>query len=201
MPKDGKEKVDRATFYNHSDREFASRQFTSIATASNITALPSGFSFASNFISGAPDILSGEHDNVEYAAPMDMDMDIDDEVPPLRLSIFSGDIPGINIVPQVRAKRYANSVRFFFFAIFLLCDSANPVQDVPLATWVDHREEYLDEMMGLEGRGRFQSSCAGCRETFPEYRCKDCTHGALWCQKCLVQRHSQNPLHIVEVSL
>lgn len=53
--------------------------------------------------------------------------------------------------------------------------------------------------MGLEGRERFGSSCAGCHTSFPEYRCKDCTHGALWCQACIVRNHSQCPLHIVQV--
>lgn len=55
--------------------------------------------------------------------------------------------------------------------------------------------------MCLEGRGRYQVSCAGCRDSFPNYRCKDCTHGALWCKKCLVTRHAQSPLHNVEVML
>lgn len=54
--------------------------------------------------------------------------------------------------------------------------------------------------MGLDGRGRFQSSCAGCREPSPAYRCKDCTHGPLWCKKCIVKNHRQSPLHIVEAS-
>ena len=53
--------------------------------------------------------------------------------------------------------------------------------------------------MCLEGRGGYERACAGCNKPFPNYRCKDCTHGALWCQLCLVKRHSQSPLHIVEV--
>jgi hypothetical protein len=70
---------------------------------------------------------------------------------------------------------------------------------VPLASWVLHRDEYLDELMCLEGRGRYERSCAGCNTPFPNFRCKDCTHGALWCQVCLVKRHAQSPLHVIEV--
>lgn len=54
--------------------------------------------------------------------------------------------------------------------------------------------------MALEGQGRFGKGCAGCNKSFPEFWCKDCTHGALWCQTCLLERHHQCPLHVVEVS-
>ncbi|KZP14909.1 hypothetical protein FIBSPDRAFT_751237, partial [Athelia psychrophila] len=64
--------------------------------------------------------------------------------------------------------------------------------------WEHERDHYLDELMGLEGRGRFQSACAGCIQTQPAYRCKDCVHGALWCQDCVVHEHRLNPLHVVE---
>jgi hypothetical protein len=53
--------------------------------------------------------------------------------------------------------------------------------------------------MTLEGRGSFHSFCAGCRAPMPRYRCKDCMVGPLWCQTCLVERHDQSPLHLVEV--
>jgi hypothetical protein len=71
--------------------------------------------------------------------------------------------------------------------------------DIPLASWVLHRDKYLDELMRLEGRGRYEHLCAGCNTPFPNFRCKDCIHGALWCQACLVKRHSQSPLHVIEV--
>ena len=53
--------------------------------------------------------------------------------------------------------------------------------------------------MRLEGRGRYEHLCAGCNTPFPNFRCKDCIHGALWCQACLVKRHPQSPLHVIEV--
>ena len=73
------------------------------------------------------------------------------------------------------------------------------LQDVPLKTWLEYRDDYLDECMSLEGRGVFYSSCAGCQLSMPRYRCKDCTLGPLWCQVCLVKRHGELPLHLVEV--
>ncbi|KZP13327.1 hypothetical protein FIBSPDRAFT_913099 [Athelia psychrophila] len=113
-----------------------------------------------------------------------MDVDdngVDDEVPPLAEAgpaLHTG-LPGVKVVPVPR-KRYTNS-------------------DIPLATWAGHRDEYLDELIGLDGRGRFQSSCAGCRQASPAYRCKDCTHGPLWCKDCIIKNHRQSPLHIVEL--
>ena len=51
-------------------------------------------------------------------------------------------------------------------------------QDAPLQRWVEDCDEYLDECMGLEGKGRWAKSCVGCKKPFPQYQCKDCTHGA-----------------------
>jgi hypothetical protein len=73
------------------------------------------------------------------------------------------------------------------------------LQDDPLKTWVDYRDDYLDECMLLEGRGPFYSFCAGCRSPESKYRCEDCTPGPLWCKVCLLARHGQLPLHLVEV--
>ncbi|KIM82772.1 hypothetical protein PILCRDRAFT_7683 [Piloderma croceum F 1598] len=118
---------------------------------------------------------------------MDMDVDMDNMDMDARDEDASGSrlasipaLPGIQVVAKESAKRYQNS-------------------DVPLATWLDYRDEYLDDLMCLEGRGNYQQACAGCNAPFPNFRCKDCTLGALWCQACLVKRHSQSPLHIVEM--
>lgn len=73
-------------------------------------------------------------------------------------------------------------------------------QDVPLKTWIKFRDEILDESMVLDGRGPFHELCAGCRAPNPLYRCQECALGRpLWCQLCMLKRHSQSPLHIVEV--
>ena len=93
-------------------------------------------------------------------------------------------------------ERYENSASLFGP---ILNDDLRALQDVPLKTWVKYRDDYLDECMFIESRGTFYSSCAGCRALMPQYRCKDCTLGPLWCQACLLQRHDQSPLHLVEV--
>lgn len=68
-----------------------------------------------------------------------------------------------------------------------------------MRTFLKWRDKFLDELMGLEGRGRFQHSCAGCRVAFPEYRCKDCVHGPLWCKACMLKNHAASPLHVIQV--
>jgi hypothetical protein len=73
------------------------------------------------------------------------------------------------------------------------------LQGVPPKTWIDYRDDYLNECMILEGRGPFHDLCADCRAPNPLYKCKECTLGPLWCQLCMLKRHSQLPLHLVEV--
>ena len=64
---------------------------------------------------------------------------------------------------------------------------------------MEYRDEYLDECMVLEGRGKFTKGCAGCNKPFPSYCCRDCKLGPLWCKNCIVRRHDQSPLHCIEV--
>lgn len=85
------------------------------------------------------------------------------------------------------------------FALNMLFSLNVCLQDVPLKTWITYRPEYLDEIMSLEGRGRFGSLCPQCRTPSPIYRCNDCMCGALWCEQCLVDNHSQMPLHNIQV--
>lgn len=69
-------------------------------------------------------------------------------------------------------------------------------------TWIDFRDEYMDELMRSEGRADFaQGNCPGCAAENPSFRCKDCTAGPMWCLDCVLLRHNQNPLHRVEVFL
>ncbi|KAK7027577.1 CxC2 domain-containing protein [Favolaschia claudopus] len=86
-------------------------------------------------------------------------------------------------VQRGKAKRYTNS-------------------DLPFQTWVTHRNEYLDEMLRLEGRGgpEISSACASCGSAAPEYRCENQTcHGpAMFCQDCIVERHQALPTHWIE---
>ncbi|KII83049.1 hypothetical protein PLICRDRAFT_119895 [Plicaturopsis crispa FD-325 SS-3] len=73
-------------------------------------------------------------------------------------------------------------------------------QDAPLKTWIQFREQYLDETLCLEGRGtpRKSPTCPGCHLKTACYRCRDCYGGSLVCLECTVTRHRRLPLHIVE---
>ncbi|KAK6974649.1 CxC2 domain-containing protein, partial [Favolaschia claudopus] len=46
--------------------------------------------------------------------------------------------------------------------------------DYPMLTWANHQDEYLAEMLRLEGRGypSFHSACKGCGAGDPLFRCE-----------------------------
>lgn len=67
-----------------------------------------------------------------------------------------------------------------------------------------HRDEYLEELIRLEGRGdsptTLCSSCPpGSEAGRPLYRCRDCFSTDLVCQTCCVEAHKNRPLDIIEV--
>ncbi|KAI0055821.1 hypothetical protein BV25DRAFT_1921506 [Artomyces pyxidatus] len=73
--------------------------------------------------------------------------------------------------------------------------------DFPLLAWIPVREEYLDEVIRLDGRGMFAdtTSCPMCGVAgSPTIRCRDCFGGELLCVPCAVKMHSRNPLHMTE---
>ncbi|KAH9828984.1 uncharacterized protein C8Q71DRAFT_718824 [Rhodofomes roseus] len=72
-------------------------------------------------------------------------------------------------------------------------------KDHPLKEWTNHIDEWLAELIRLEGRGSFASeTCAGCLSTETLYRCEDCCDLQLFCRDCTVSRHQCNPFHRVE---
>jgi hypothetical protein len=77
------------------------------------------------------------------------------------------------------------------------------IQDLPFQTWVGHRDEYLDEMLRLEGRGdrEIYSTCGGCGEANPAYRCENqaCYGTEMFCRHCVVLRHQVLPTHWIQV--
>jgi hypothetical protein len=78
----------------------------------------------------------------------------------------------------------------------------NFLQDNPLLTWTGYRERYLDAILCLEGRGSGTSKgCATCGKPDPIYRCRDCHLHRLMCQECILDRHSSEPLHVIEVCI
>jgi hypothetical protein len=182
--------------YNHSQRQVVSHQVAS--SSGSTTSGRRHVTFSTTAISVpivAPD--PGDRDD-------EVDMDVD--FPPEHIDDLSSghqeieEIPGVKVVAKARAKRYANSVRSLLFQFYWYAFARQCQQDVPLDTWKKYRDEYLDECMVLEGRGKFFHTCAGCKQASPQYRCRDCMHGALWCKDCIVVRHDQSPLHRIEVS-
>lgn len=183
--------------YNHSARPTTTRTYST-------TTAPSGRSYvASTIRQRHVTPLSSSHPQTDDDyVPMPMDIDEDMGGTSNDLSIENEEeqiIVGVKVVAKQKAKRYENSVSTILYSCIAQQLIFSP-KDNPLQTWLSHRDEYLDECIRLEGRGSFASRCAGCSSSFPAYRCNDCTHGALWCQKCLVVRHAHSPLHTVQVS-
>ena len=181
-----------SALYNHSSRNATARQL-------NISTSSSGQASVSYTSSQVPveHTEPQPHQDSEHEFYIPEAMDIDEDPAPedtMEENETVEAMPGVRV--HVKAKRYENSVGNIHY-VFLL--SLTQLQDVPLKTWAKCRDDYLDECMALEGRGAFYSSCAGCRAPMPQYRCKDCMSGPLWCKTCLVERHDQSPLHIVEV--
>ncbi|KAF8122730.1 hypothetical protein K438DRAFT_2004166 [Mycena galopus ATCC 62051] len=74
--------------------------------------------------------------------------------------------------------------------------------DYPMLTWANHQDEYLEEMLRLEGRGyqAIYSRCGGCEEAAPTFRCEHQTcHGpSLFCKTCIMERHAVLPTHWIQ---
>ena len=75
-----------------------------------------------------------------------------------------------------------------------------------MTTWLEYRQEYLDELLRLEGRGlnaaeaREGPSCADCKAQEGTYRCVECFGRELVCEGCCISRHRRLPLHRIEVN-
>ncbi|KAJ7627172.1 hypothetical protein FB45DRAFT_749912, partial [Roridomyces roridus] len=63
------------------------------------------------------------------------------------------------------------------------------------------RDDFLDLLLELEGRGIHQSRsvCAACYLKPSAYHCDSCVGGGeLLCKECIVKEHGKSPLHIVK---
>ncbi|KAJ7248279.1 hypothetical protein B0H12DRAFT_985979, partial [Mycena haematopus] len=72
----------------------------------------------------------------------------------------------------------------------------------PILPFIPMRNTFLDALLRREGRGTWWSKgCMGdgCLELRATYQCQDCFGGRLLCSRCVVQRHRDEPLHILEV--
>ncbi|TDL13533.1 hypothetical protein BD410DRAFT_735251, partial [Rickenella mellea] len=66
--------------------------------------------------------------------------------------------------------------------------------------WLEHRGEFLDELLCHDGVPNTQSTChsESCSSTDRPFRCRDCFGGHMHCSKCLVDNHRHQPLHRIE---
>ncbi|KAF7983602.1 hypothetical protein HWV62_20507 [Athelia sp. TMB] len=93
------------------------------------------------------------------------------------------EINTMGIKLSTKAKRYQNS-------------------DAPLRTWLNFRNDQLDERMRFEGRGNkmHDDTCPGCHGmNIGTYRCEDCFGRELLCRGCCVARHATMPFHRIKV--
>ncbi|KAJ7190917.1 hypothetical protein GGX14DRAFT_537939 [Mycena pura] len=73
--------------------------------------------------------------------------------------------------------------------------------DRQILPFIRVRNNFLDALLRREGRGPWWTKgCMGegCLELQAEYRCQDCFASRLLCGKCLINRHRDEPLHIIE---
>ncbi|KAL0069538.1 hypothetical protein AAF712_003196 [Marasmius tenuissimus] len=72
--------------------------------------------------------------------------------------------------------------------------------DAPLLTWSEkHRDQYLDWNLVTEGRGRlFDGNCVDCKLPGASFRCLDCFGLRMVCKTCILNRHRDEPLHMIQ---
>ncbi|KAI0682359.1 hypothetical protein C8T65DRAFT_597017, partial [Cerioporus squamosus] len=69
-----------------------------------------------------------------------------------------------------------------------------------LLLWSHHVDEYLAELLRLEGRGEHTGGCCTrCGQAGAGiYRCDDCANTSMFCAGCIVADHVSNPLHRIK---
>ncbi|KAJ7604794.1 hypothetical protein DFH06DRAFT_1150853 [Mycena polygramma] len=71
--------------------------------------------------------------------------------------------------------------------------------DKSLFEWRPLRDEYLAELIRWAGCGEWAADlCLSCGVEKAEYRCRTCFGGILYCEECIVNKHADNPLHVVD---
>lgn len=112
-----------------------------------------------------------------------------------------------HVIGKVGSKRYPTSVGPL--PVFLPSSVLTTSKDEPLLEWsgkhgdgLGCRQEYLLELLRLEGRGDAHQQAGHCMSCDGEdaiFRCEDCMGGILECQLCCIARHERLPLHIIAV--
>ncbi|KAF8136193.1 hypothetical protein EV363DRAFT_1293922 [Boletus edulis] len=71
--------------------------------------------------------------------------------------------------------------------------------DNPLLVWAqDDWEDFLDELLRLEGRSGSPALCCACKTSPASMQRSDCLGTDMLCMACLVQSHQTTPLHCVK---
>ena len=90
------------------------------------------------------------------------------------------------------SESYLGNIRWSLIALH---------KDHPLQEWTKDVDEWLSELLRLEGRGNCTSdACTRCSLQKPLYRCDDCNDLRLYCGYCTVLRHHRIPLHRIKVT-
>jgi hypothetical protein len=64
------------------------------------------------------------------------------------------------------------------------------------------RDIFLIQLLRQDGRGTVNTEeCPGCHKKGhnPIFRCQECAGGVLLCKGCCVDKHTDNPLHVIFV--
>ncbi|KAJ6474636.1 hypothetical protein C8R47DRAFT_986641, partial [Mycena vitilis] len=71
-----------------------------------------------------------------------------------------------------------------------------------LSEWRSKRDAYLSALHWRDGRSKNETDvcprCKGKSEKLPLYRCKDCFGDVMYCATCIMDKHTENPLHRIE---
>ncbi|KAJ7078697.1 hypothetical protein B0H15DRAFT_954377 [Mycena belliarum] len=77
----------------------------------------------------------------------------------------------------------------------------NLESDRPLLPFIPERNAFMDGLVRREGRGPWWSKgcmATNCLALEADYRCEDCFGGRLLCRSCIVERHRDEPLHLIQ---
>ncbi|KAJ7598527.1 hypothetical protein C8J56DRAFT_769409 [Mycena floridula] len=159
------------TEWNLHQGKAVERKYNVKTVATGSASLPS--SSVNGFTEEVPD-LTCSFDPADNARPFAAEED--EEEPELLVCHFFGDTSFLNDI----------------------CQRSHRDQ---LLDWRRELPAYLEQLFFLDGRGQgFTEStqCAGCNDGPPQYQCPECWTSSLFCDKCIVERHKEHPLHRIE---
>lgn len=135
--------------------------------------------------------------------PVEFDVDYHTHLPPLN-DDPDDDAPRQPAIldPQEHDTAKTTRVRVSCIGFCFGILSLMLLQTAALDDWLPHRQEYLEEVLRLEGEGaaRGNSTCELCGVEQADIRCTDCHGCPRRCAGCMVDMHQWLPLHRIQVS-